>query len=138
MPRSAAAGEVATPPSPGGCLGQRGSAEPEFVAVGVTEGDLANAVRERFPIGRGEPPLGSLRDARVEVIDERQVPGVPGVLGPLLDKDESVLRELPHGLDLVRQERWGRAEESFVPRHGRRIVGDSDAREQISAHARQS
>ena len=59
------------------------------------------------------------------------MPGVPGVLGPLLDEDEPVLSELPHGLGIGGDERRWRAEEPFVPLQGRRVVGDSNPREQI-------
>src|SRR5262245_19194976 len=54
------------------------TAEPEFVAIGVAERGLSDAVRVGFLLRRGESPLGDLRDQRVEVVDEDEVPGVPG------------------------------------------------------------
>jgi hypothetical protein len=64
------------------------------------------------------------------------VPGVPGMLGPLLDEDEAVLSELPHRLGVGGDERGRPAEELFVPRQGRRVVGDRDPGEQVDRYAR--
>src|SRR5919199_6076265 len=66
-------------------LRQRGTAESELVAVGVAVRGLADAVRVGLSLRRAESSLGDLRHARLEVVDEDQVPGMPGVLWPLLD-----------------------------------------------------
>src|SRR5919108_1040433 len=66
-------------------LRHRGTAEPELVAVGVAVRRLADAVRIGVPLRGVQSPLGDLRYARLEVVDEDQVPGMPDVLGPLLD-----------------------------------------------------
>ena len=94
---------------------QWGAAKPEFVAVAVAVGGLADPIRVGFPLHGGEPPLSDLRDAPVEVVDEHQVPGVPSVLGPPLDEDVPAVRELPYSLSVGGEERRRQAEEPLVP-----------------------
>jgi hypothetical protein len=85
----------------------RRAAEPELVAVGVAVRYFAHAVGIGFPVRWAESALRQLGDEAVEVVDEDEVPRVPGVLGAVLDKDEQVLGKLPHGFSVVGKERRG-------------------------------
>src|SRR5262249_24151658 len=83
----------------------------------------------------GEAAFGDLRHTCIEIVDEDQVPGVPSVLGPLLDEDVAVFCELPHGFSVVGEKRRRRAKESCIPRHRAGVVGDRDPRQQINSPA---
>lgn len=115
-----------------------GAAEPKIVPVGVAVGGLPDAVRVGFLLYGDESTLCNARDNRVEVVDKDEVPGVSSVLGPLLNEDEPVLGELPHGLGVIGDERRRRAEESLIPPQGDRVVADRDPGEQITGHARRA
>src|SRR6266581_6219843 len=107
------------------------AAESDLVSVGIAVRDLAHTIRVGFPLHRVESPIGYLRDERIEVIDEAQVHGVAGVLRPLHNVDEPMLRKLPHGLCVVWEECGLRAQQPFVPHERHRVVGDWDSREQV-------
>src|SRR2546428_13293805 len=93
----------------GSSLWQRGTAEAEFITVGIAKCDLANAV------GLG---------------------GTTGTLGPLHDVDEPGLREFPNRVGFGGKERRRLAEKPLVPLAGSLVVGDRDAYEQIDGHPR--
>src|SRR5581483_5558231 len=80
------------------------AAQSDFVSVGIAVRDLAHAVGVGFPLRRGESPIGYLRDERIEVIDEKRVPGVTGVLRLLHNVHEPMRSQLPHGLCVVWEE----------------------------------
>jgi hypothetical protein len=122
---------------PGVNFASLGSAtESDLVSVSVAVRGLADAIREGFPLGGVKPPLGNLRDERVKIIDEDEMPGVSGTLGFLFDEDESVFSDFPHGLDVIREERRLRAEEPLIPLQSCCVVRHRDAREQVDCHAR--
>ena len=108
--------------------------KPDLVSVPVAVRGLADAIREGFPLGGVKPPLGNLRDERVKVIDEDEMPGVSGTLGFLFDEDESVFSDFPHRLDVIREERRLRAEEPLIPLQSCCVVRHRDAREQVNCH----
>src|SRR5947209_5357352 len=110
---------------------QWSAAESDLVSVGIAVRDLAHAVGVGFPFRRIKSPIGYLRDERIEVIDEERVHGVAGVLRPLHNVHEPMLCKLPHGLCVVWEECGHRAQQPFVPRERRRVVGDWNSREQV-------
>jgi hypothetical protein len=60
-----------------------------------------------------------------------------GVIGLFHDVDVPMLRKLPHGLGLVRKERWRRTEQLLVPCSGLDEVANRDSREQVEWHFRE-
>src|SRR5205085_8744676 len=115
---------------------QWSAAQSDLVSVGIAVRDLARAVGVGFPLHRVESPIGYLRDERIEVIDEDRVHGVASVLRPQHNVHVPMLRKLPHGLCVVWKECGLRAQQSFVPRERRRVVGDWNSREQVEIRGR--
>ena len=91
------------------------AAKPDLVPVRIEVGDFACAVFIRLPFGRLESPFGYLGDDGIEVVDENGVHGMSGMLGPMHGIYPPMLRELPHGLDVVREEGWRGAEQPSIP-----------------------
>ncbi len=110
---------------------QRSAAEPDLVSVGIAVRDLAHTVGVGFPLHGVESPISYLCDERIEVIDEARVQGVASVLRSEHNEHVPMLRKLPHGLCVVWEECGRGAQQPFVPRERRRVVGDWDSREQV-------
>src|SRR4051795_2406412 len=113
----------------------RGTAESDLVSVRIEVGRLADAVRVGLPLGGLQSPFRYPDHPGVEVVDEDGVHGMAGMLGPPFDVYEPVFGELPHGLGVVREERWRGAEQPFVPDQCRGVVADRYSCEEVDGHS---
>lgn len=100
-----------------------------MISIRIAERRLAHAVRERFLRCRLQPSRCDLRENRVEVVDEYQMPGMPRTFSADFDEEVSVRGKLPDGLLVIWEEGRRLSQQPSIPVDGSRPVGDRSSGE---------